>query len=360
MKLFIAGGCGEHGRNCFYVEQNGEAFLVDCGLLAGAEDNLPRLNAEQIRTLRAVFLTHSHADHTGALPWLAQQGYQRPVYATLPTLTQLPFSLNHIRTLESLCPCKTVGTVPELPGLQVTWGRSGHCAGSVWLRFDWNGKSILFSGDYTEYSPLYPCDLLRGQKADLAVLDSAYGNTSADWNQCVKKLCVETVQRLKRTPLLFFPVPKYGRGPEILLLLKQFAPNLKFYGDAHFLRQLKEIQLGGPWLLPVPPHFADWVQPDVSLSREKGIVFLSGPQLTGKAGLRAREMAAHGALGVMTGTPDAGSLSAEMLANGQMIFLRYPVHLNLTQCHKLATQNQFERVVPYHSPEIRCHQSFEL
>lgn len=75
MELFIAGGCGEHGRNCFYVEQNGEAFLVDCGLLAGAEDNLPRLNAEQIQKLRAVFLTHSHADHTGALPWLAQQGY---------------------------------------------------------------------------------------------------------------------------------------------------------------------------------------------------------------------------------------------------------------------------------------------
>ena len=257
MELFIAGGCGEHGRNCFYVEQNGEAFLVDCGLLAGAEDNLPRLNAEQIQKLRAVFLTHSHADHTGALPWLAQQGYQGSIYATLPTLTQLPFSLNHIRALESLCPCKTFGTVPELSGLQVTWGRSGHCAGSVWLRFEWDEKSILFSGDYAEHSPLYPCDPLRSQTADLAVLDAAYGSTDADWNTCVKKLCVETVQCLKQTQLLFFPVPKYGRGPEILLLLKRFAPNLKFYGDAHFLRQVQQIQLGGPWLLPVPPHFAD-------------------------------------------------------------------------------------------------------
>ena len=166
---------------------------------------------------------------SGALPWLAQQGYQGPVYATLPTLTQLPFSLNHIQTLESLCPCKGSGSVPELPGLQVTWGRSGHCAGSVWLRFEWNGKSTLFSGDYAEHSPLYPCDPLRSQTADLAVLDAAYGSTDADWNTCVKKLCVETVQCLKQTQLLFFPVPKYGRGPEILLLLKRFAPNLKFY-----------------------------------------------------------------------------------------------------------------------------------
>ena len=33
------------------------------------------------------------------------------------------------------------------------------------------------------------------------------------------------------------------------------------------------------------------------------------------------------------------------------------LHMNLNQCHKLAAQNQFDRVVPYHSPEIRCQQS---
>ncbi len=41
----------------------------------------------------------------------------------------------------------------------------------------------------------------------------------------------------------------------------------------------------------------------------------------------------------MAGTPDAGSLSAEMLENREMILLRYPVHLDLNQCHKLAAQN---------------------
>ena len=135
---------------------------------------------------------------------------------------------------------------------------------------------------------------------------------------------------------------------------------MQFSGDAHFLRQLQQIQMGGPWLLLVPPHFADWVQPDAFLSREKGVAFLSGPQLAGKAGQRAREMVAHGARGIMTGTPDAGSLSAEMLKNGQMLFLRYPVHLDAMQCRELAAQNQFDQVVPYHSTEIRCQQSFEL
>ena len=34
--------------------------------------------------------------------------------------------------------------------------------------------------------------------------------------------------------------------------------------------------------------------------------------------------------------------------------------MDLDQCHKLAAQNQFDRVVPYHSPEIRCRKSLEL
>lgn len=62
----------------------------------------------------------------------------------------------------------------------------------------------------------------------------------------------------------------------------------------------------------------------------------------------------YGALGIMTGTPDAGSLSAEMLEKGQMLFLRYPVHLDARQCRELAEKNQFGRVIPYHSPEIDC------
>ena len=61
MKLFIAGGVGEHGRNCFYVRGETIRFLVDCGKMADTpEDPYPRLAAEQISGLNAVFLTHSH------------------------------------------------------------------------------------------------------------------------------------------------------------------------------------------------------------------------------------------------------------------------------------------------------------
>lgn len=53
----------------------------------------PHLSADEARQLKCVFLTHSHADHTGALPWLRQLGYTGPVVASGHTLEQLPFHL---------------------------------------------------------------------------------------------------------------------------------------------------------------------------------------------------------------------------------------------------------------------------
>ena len=51
MELYIAGGVGEHGRNCFFLQNGGDAILVDCGLMAGSDDPLPRLTESQIRKL---------------------------------------------------------------------------------------------------------------------------------------------------------------------------------------------------------------------------------------------------------------------------------------------------------------------
>ena len=149
MELYFAGGVGEHGRNCFYVRGESVCFLVDCGVMAESpDDRYPRLSQEQIDGIDAVFLTHSHADHTGALPWLAERGFSSPVFAAGETLRQLPTKAANSFTLETICP----GGRGGFAALSVRWGRSGHCAGSVWYRFSEGEKSVLFSGDYTEDS----------------------------------------------------------------------------------------------------------------------------------------------------------------------------------------------------------------
>ena len=67
MRIKIAGGCGEHGRNCFYIEGKIYTFLVDCGLMPGeADGGYPRLTENEIMKIDYIFLTHSHIDHSGA------------------------------------------------------------------------------------------------------------------------------------------------------------------------------------------------------------------------------------------------------------------------------------------------------
>ena len=354
MVLFIAGGVGEHGRNCFFMQGETIRFLVDCGKMADTpEDPYPRLTSGQIRRLDAVFLTHSHADHTGALPWLWENGFSGVVVASEETLRQLPFAVPKSLALSVLCPNGT----GQFQGLSMQWGRSGHCVGSVWYRFAESGKAVFFSGDYTEDTQIYACDPIRGQSADLAVLDCAYGLEETPYDAACDRLVRETERLLDAHGLLLFPVPKYGRGLEILKLFSDRLTGVSYYGDDLFRQNLAEQRAGGFWYWPAQINAA--VQPYEGQTR--GIVFVSDPQLRGVA---ARTTAARvlslGGMGVMTGTLEKGSYSEKLFQNGQMVLLRYPVHLDHAQFCRLESQNRFTAAIPYHSGDFSARPIFSF
>lgn len=338
MKLKIAGGCGEHGRNCFFVDYTAP-FLVDCGIMAGAENPFPDLTENEIKRLEYVFLTHSHADHTGALPWLYDRGFSGVIVAAAPTLEQLPFKPKYSIALKKLH--------GEIGGIKFAHGRSGHCQGAVWYEFNVDGKKLLFSGDYTENSLMYQCDQIRDRNADIAVIDCACGYDSRSFQDCCDEIISAVSEMKNQHRTIVFPVPKYGRGVELLRLLSENFPELTCCGDEHFMSQMKELS-ERRWFRN-ETLYAKFFTPGTPCD----ILFLSDPQLRSSYSQNITEsILAGGGAAVMTGTPEQGSVSERLINSGKMKFMRYPVHQNHSEFVRLIKKNKFGRVIPFHSPEL--------
>jgi len=93
LSVIPLGGVEEIGLNMTVLEYNSDIIVVDAGLMFPEEDTLGvdfiipdfsyLLNNKE--KVRAVFITHGHEDHTGALPFLLK-GINVPVYGTPLTL----------------------------------------------------------------------------------------------------------------------------------------------------------------------------------------------------------------------------------------------------------------------------------
>ncbi len=299
MELYIAGGVGEHGRNCFMVSSPDTAFLVDCGIMAGDAEPYPHLSKEQIRSVRYLFLTHSHTDHCEGLEWLYSNGFEGTVISSRQTFEQMKIKPKNAVTLEEAVPCEN----GKINGLNIRWGRSGHCTGSVWYRFEQNGSSILFSGDYTENALVYRCDKIRGIYADIAIIDCAYGHNTTSYAEYCKALTERITQLLSEHPILILPVPKYGRGEEFITLFAASGINADYYGDEHFIKQISDKNPFWKKSRSEMPKISSVSQAD------KGIYFISSPQLNDPQSAElTKHLISKGGYAVLTGTVEKGSL----------------------------------------------------
>jgi ribonuclease J len=88
IRIIPLGGLGEIGMNLMVYECGDEAIIVDCGMMfpdaatLGVDVIIPDMSYifDNAARFKAVFLTHGHEDHIGAVPFLVER-LRIPVYA---------------------------------------------------------------------------------------------------------------------------------------------------------------------------------------------------------------------------------------------------------------------------------------
>jgi metallo-beta-lactamase family protein len=91
MRILHHGAVNGVTGSCHQLYMNDyNSVLIDCGLFQGAEaagqNNQHQLSIDfNVRTIKALIITHCHIDHVGRIPYLLAAGYTGPIYATQAT-----------------------------------------------------------------------------------------------------------------------------------------------------------------------------------------------------------------------------------------------------------------------------------
>jgi ribonuclease J len=105
LRIVALGGLTEIGRNMTVFEYKSKLLIVDCGVLF-PEDNQPGVDLilpdfsyirDRLDDVVAIFLTHGHEDHIGAVPYLLRERGDIAIYGSALTLALITAKLKEHR-----------------------------------------------------------------------------------------------------------------------------------------------------------------------------------------------------------------------------------------------------------------------
>lgn len=266
MKLQFLGATDTVTGSRYLLRSNDQNLLVDCGLFQGYKQlRLRNWARPPVRAadIDAVILTHAHIDHSGYLPLLVRQGFRGKVFCTPATADlcrillpdsghlqeeEAAYANRHsfsrhapaqplytkedaLRSLKLLKPVALERGWSPVPGLQARLSRSGHMAGSSFVRLDDGARSLLFSGDLGRPNDPVLKPPVRMDGADYLVVESTYGDREHPRDQGLQALAAIINRTAARGGAVVIPAFAVGRAQSLLHAISQ----LKAQGAIHHL-----------------------------------------------------------------------------------------------------------------------------
>jgi ribonuclease BN (tRNA processing enzyme) len=226
------------------------SLLLDHDILVDAGTGVGDLTLAQLAQIDHVFVTHSHLDHVGSIPFILDSvGWMRRepliVHATegtiqilrehlfnwklWPDFTQIPDPVKPMLRYETM----DIGSQVELRGRRLTALPANHVVPAAGYRLDSGAASFVFTGDTTTNGALWP---LVNAMTNLRylVIETAFSNHDKELAIASKHLCpsllAEELRQLTRPAEIYITHLKPGEGElimqEITACAGEWAPRM--------------------------------------------------------------------------------------------------------------------------------------
>ncbi|MDH5481949.1 MAG: MBL fold metallo-hydrolase [Candidatus Bathyarchaeota archaeon] len=279
LQLGFLGGTREVGRIAIAVKTEKTQVLLDYGVMLNHTPGFPMHIPP--KDVDAIILTHSHLDHSGAIPIFYMHG-KKPLYANKLTaeLNQvlisdfihlssyyLPFEYLELKSMMRNSKHVDFDTEEKIGDIKFKFLNAGHIPGSTQILIEAEGKRILYTSDFN----VVDTRLLEGAKMDCGDLDaviieSTYANEEHTERQQLEKDFVnEVTDVVEKGGTALVPAFGVGRSQEIACVLAahHFEYPITLDGMAReagrIIMNCKEF-LRDPKQYVDALHSADWIE----------------------------------------------------------------------------------------------------
>lgn len=264
IRIIPLGGLNEIGKNMTLIECGKDIIVVDCGM-AFPDDDMPGVDyvipdvqylMKNKDRVAAIFLTHGHEDHIGALPYVLRE-LNVPVYGTRMTLGIVVNKLRefHLAKTAKLMQVAAGDTV-KIGSLSVEYIHTNHSiADSAALAIHTPCGVIFHTGDFKiDVSPIDGdmIDLARigeiGKEGVLALLSDSTGAEKPGTSMSESKVGISLNEIFRRADKKRIIVATFAsnvhRVQQIINLAAQYGRRVAVSGRSMITVLEAAMQLG--------------------------------------------------------------------------------------------------------------------
>jgi len=233
LQIKFLGGTREVGRNAIAVKTKKTQVLLDYGVMLSHEPGFPMHIPP--KNLDAIILTHSHLDHSGAIPIFHIHG-KKPLYTNKLTseLSELlisdfihlssyylPFEYLELKSMMRSSKHVDFGVEEKIGDIEFQLFNAGHIPGSAQILIDAEGKKLLYTGDFnTEDTRLLKGAEMEYNDVDAVIIESTYaGEEHTERSELEKKFVADAADIIERGGTVLVPAFGVGRSQEIACIL---------------------------------------------------------------------------------------------------------------------------------------------